>query len=85
MPWLERKTPNSQVRLPGGPGKLLTTIRIWPRCSDSDAFPGHAERKASHTLAFPLDRVDHAGAALEQDLPGNPLEPDLGVGVMRQW
>ena len=55
---------------------------LWFRCSGSGAPIRNTKRKASHTLAFPIDRVDDAGVPLEQDLPGIPLEPDLGVGVM---
>ena len=82
MPWLELQTPKAEVRLPGLLGKLLTTIWTRRQCSGPGALIRNTERKASHTLALRLDRVDPAGAALKQDLPGIPLEPDLGVGVM---
>ena len=72
-------------------GNLLMTISTRRRCSGYDAFPGYAERKSSHTLASRLGRVDPAGAALEQDLPGNrhrepnfPVGPHVSVGPMRQ-
>ena len=49
---------------------------------------GYTARKASLTLTSLRDRVDHAGVALKQDLPGNPLGPQLphvNLGIRGAW
>ena len=41
---------------------------------------GIQSANASHPPSSRRDRVDHAGVALKQDLPGNPLGPQLPRG-----
>ena len=77
MPWLERQGPKDQVRLPGSPGNSPTTIWTRRQCSGFVASVRDTKRKASHPPSSRRDRVDHAGVALKQDLPGNPLGPQL--------
>ena len=62
-----------------GPGGNALVPMLWSRCShqeyEAQSVPAPWHRAS--TVLNPL-----AGCYLKQDLPGIPLEPDLGVGVM---